>query len=410
MRKKVYVFDEYVSSQNNGIGTFLGEFLYVMKQLEAELCVLIFNADVERFAIIEEEGIKKMLFPPFVLGDFVDNPEIVVRFFRLYIPDSRMNVFFVNHSPCDELLKMIKGSHPLSKIVFTVHDLGWTAAYMGDADKFMKVVRAEEQGVVDKEDEPVVAYYKKEKAIYELVDRVVCLSYDTSVLLSDAYKMNVDKIALIANGLRPNNKTIPLEERISLKKKLFISERDRILLFAGRPTSLKGMHILLQAFGIVLKEIPDARLVIAGMGHSMEMRHLISMASSFATRVTFVGFMCREQLEEWYSVAEIGVILSYYEQCPYSGIEMMMQGIPVVASDAYGLRNMFLDGVNARIAKIGDRNNKDEFARNTAGAILELMRSSHTRNMLSEGAKAVYETKYHIDKMVNDYKCLLDSL
>lgn len=62
MKKKIYVFDEYVSSQNNGIGTFLGEFLYVMKQLEAELCVLIFNADVERFAIMEEEGIKKCYF------------------------------------------------------------------------------------------------------------------------------------------------------------------------------------------------------------------------------------------------------------------------------------------------------------------------------------------------------------
>lgn len=410
MKKKVYVFDEYVSSQKNGIGTFLGEFLYVMKKLEAELCVLVFNANVERFAIIEEEGIKKMLFPPFVLGDFVDNPEIVVRFFRLYIPDSPMNVFFVNHSPCDELLKTMKGSYPLSKIVFTVHDLGWTAAYMGDAGKFMKVVRTEEQGVVDKEDEAVVTYYKKEKAIYELVDRVVCLSYDTSVLLSDIYKVNVDKITLIANGLRPVIKTESLKERALLKKKLFVSERDRILLFAGRPTSLKGMHVLLQAFGIVLKEIPDARLVIAGMGHSMEMEHLISMASLFATRVTLGGFMCREQLGEWYSVAEIGVILSYYEQCPYSGIEMMMHGVPVVASDAYGLRNMFLDGVNGRIARIGDRNNKEEFVQNTADAILELMRSPHTRNMLSEGAKAVYRTKYHIDKMVNDYKCLLETL
>lgn len=38
-KKKVYVFDEYISSQKNGIGSFLGEFLDCMKQIDVDLCV-----------------------------------------------------------------------------------------------------------------------------------------------------------------------------------------------------------------------------------------------------------------------------------------------------------------------------------------------------------------------------------
>lgn len=410
MKKKVYVLDEYVSSQKNGIGTFLSEFLYVMSRFDVDLCVLIFNADVENFTLVEEEGIQKMLFPPFLLGDFTDNPEIVVRFFKLYIPDSSMNVFFVNHSPCNELLKMMKGSHPLSKLIFTIHDLGWTSAYMGDVDKFVKVVgNEEENGIVHEEDKPVVDYYKREKAIYESVDRLICLSDDTKELLLNIYGVDLDKIAFIANGLRPEEESVKPKDWVSVRKKLFISENDRILLFVGRPTPQKGLYALLRAFGTILKEIPEVRLVIAGINWG-NMENLITETSLFATRVTFTGFIGRERLRDWYSVAEVGIIPSYYEQCSYTGIEMMMHGLPVVASDGYGLRNMFYDKLNARIARIGDRKNNEEFSRNIADTVLELMTSKSTRTILSEGAKTVYRSKYHIDKMINDYRLLLESL
>lgn len=42
MKKKIYVFDEYISSQKNGIGSYLRELLYCMKQMDVDICVLIF--------------------------------------------------------------------------------------------------------------------------------------------------------------------------------------------------------------------------------------------------------------------------------------------------------------------------------------------------------------------------------
>lgn len=410
MKKKVYVFDEYVSSQKNGIGSFLGEFLYCMKQLDVDICVLTFNANVEEFSILKEEGVEKMLFPPFLFGDFTNYAEVVNKFFRLYIADSSRNVFFVNHSPCEKLLRMLRSSHPQSKLVFTIHDLGWTSAFTGDADKFKQLIHKKEPLEENNENKPIADFYDEERNMYELADRVVCLSEDTRNLLIDTYLVPSDKIAWIPNGLRLQTKPSEGVSRDESRRKLFINKGDKVLFFCGRPTYQKGMYALLAAFGRVLEKEPDARLVIAGFDNGNNMEKLISIASTFAPRVTFTGLINKSQLYDWYSAADVGIIPSYYEQCPYTGIEMMMHGLPVVASDAYGLRNMFHDGLNAKLAQIGDRENDEEFAGNIATAILEILASRRLQQELSAGAVSAFQSTYHARHMKENYKRLLDSL
>lgn len=410
MKKKVYVFDEYISSQKNGIGSFLGEFLDCMKQIDVDLCVLVFNANVEEFTITKEGEVEKMLFPPFLIGDFVHNADIIDKFFRLYIPDAPRNVFFINHSPCGQLLRAIKSSHPLSRLVFTIHDLGWTSLYWGDEDKFKRAVLKEKQTDGSESSKHIEEAYAEEKEIYKLADRVVCLNRDTYGLLLDTYFVSPEKIVLIPNGLRQLKNASLASGSSELRQKLFVSEEDKILLFAGRPTPKKGMYALLEAFERVLQVERNARLVIAGFDNGVNMEGLITIASRFASRVVFTGLIDRARLNEWYSVADVGIIPSFYEQCPYTGIEMMMHGLPVVASDSFGLRSMFIEGVNAKVARIGNRENLNEFVQHIADAILKLLASEELCEELSAGAESIYQSTYHACHMVKKYVCLLDSL
>ena len=66
----------------------------------------------------------------------------------------------------------------------------------------------------------------------------------------------------------------------------------------------------------------------------------------------YIGYLQKNELEKWYQLVDIGVLPSYSEQCSYTGIEMMMYSLPIVASDGFGVRNMFHDGSNACIASI----------------------------------------------------------
>lgn len=409
MKKKVYILDEFISSQMNGIGTFLSEFLYCMRQIEVDICLLTFNAKVEEFTILEDEGIKKMLFPPLPHVHFMNNAKIINNFFKLYIPDSFNNVIFFNHSPCRELLSLLKKSHPQSKLVLTIHDLGWTDELAGDVEAFRQMIHQEKSAIENKPYQRIINSYNVERKMYELVDKVVCLSQDTFDLLKDIYSVPSHKIALIPNGIRPSRGV--LDQNIDeLKRRLFISINDKVLLFSGRPTENKGMFALLQAFELILKKEPNTQLIIAGYANSDNMEKLIKEASAYASRVTFKGLINKDQLNELYSAADVGIIPSYFEQCPYTGIEMMMHGLPVVASSCYGLRNMFHNGVNARLVGIGNIENQNEFVQNLAAAVLEVLASDDLRQKLMKGAESVYQSTYHMHHMKKNYLSLLKSI
>lgn len=407
MRKQVYVFDEYVSSQKNGIGSFLKEFHSCMEQLEVNMCVLTFNATVKEFSVQKDDTgkIERMLFPPFPTGAFIHHGEIIIKFLRLSIRDSCDNVFFVNHLPCEKLVEILKREYPLSRVVFTIHDLGWTSCYMGEVDKFKKMVEKARAGEEDAK--VVLDFYEKEMKTFSLVNRIVCLSQDTYNLLRTVYLLPAKKIFLVPNGLEERENDVRYGDREKMKKDLFIPANEKIILYVGRPTKQKGMYALLNAFHSVLKKDLNVRLVVIGSDNSNRIENLINISSRFATHVSFLGLINKEELKKWYSVADIGVIPSYYEQCPYAGIEMMMHGLPIVASDGFGIRNMFQEGVNALVAPIGNRESSEEFSDNLAKALEKLLSSEELRKTLGRKAREVYLHKYSINQMRKGYDNLL---
>lgn len=411
MKRQVFVFDEYVSSQKNGIGSFLTEFCNCMKQLDTAVCMLVFNANVKELTIEwDEEGrMERMLFPFFPAGQFIHHAGIVVRLLRLYIADSPDNLFFVNHSPCEKLAEVLKSDFPLSKLIFVIHDLGWTSGCMGNEQRFKRII--ETAGDEQENAQHIRDFYAKEIKTYGFVDRVVCLSEDTRHLLQTVYSLPSEKIFLIPNGLKEcDGNDVQRATREELKRELFIPADEKIILYVGRPTVQKGMHALLGAFHTGLKKTPNVRLVIIGSDNGNRIENLLAISSGFATHVSFVGLINKKELEKWYAVADMGVIPSYYEQCPYVGIEMMMHGLPIVASDGFGLRNMFRDGVNAVVAPIGNREDSSEFSRNLAEAMDKLLYSDKQRTVLSKNAQDIYRSRYSERQMLSGYGELLSLL
>ena len=94
--KNIYILDDHISSQKNGIGTYLCEMLYCLSSPEYNICLIIFNADTEEFNIVEEKDIKQLLLPV-LKGHFLHHVQVIDKFLRLYINDDSTNIFFLNH-------------------------------------------------------------------------------------------------------------------------------------------------------------------------------------------------------------------------------------------------------------------------------------------------------------------------
>ena len=101
------------------------------------------------------------------------------------------------------------------------------------------------------------------------------------------------------------------------------------LLYVGRISPHKGVHLLLQAFERVKKSFPDAQLVIVGKhtfsGYSKQLK------SMQVSGVTFAGFVPDAELPEYYAACSVYTTCSLWEGFDIPIVEAFQCGKPTVA-------------------------------------------------------------------------------
>ena len=165
------------------------------------------------------------------------------------------------------------------------------------------------------------------------------------MLIAD-YQFKPEKTTVIYNGLKDEGRMIAKEERKKMKQSLSFDAEDSIILFVGRPDSIKGVDFLIKAFRRVLDVYPYARLILAGDG---SFNTYLKKCSGIRSQITFTGKMDKEELYQYYRIADVGVIPSFHEQCSYVGIEMMMHGLPLIGTDSIGLGEMIVDELKVKL-------------------------------------------------------------
>jgi len=122
------------------------------------------------------------------------------------------------------------------------------------------------------------------------------------------------------------------------------------VLYAGQLETWKGVHTLIRA----AKELPHVRIKIAGDGS------LRSTLQEYATRhttanVEFLGHLQQQELAAVMQSCSLVVVPSeWYENCPYSVMEAMAFGKPVVASRIGGLPELVEHGQTGILVSPGD--------------------------------------------------------
>lgn len=275
----------------------------------------------------------------------------------------------------------------------------------GNVSLFKKIVRNQNDKVTNGKYQDVIDNYAIERKIMENVDAVVCLSEDTFHLVNEEYKIPKRKLHLIPNGLRKNYVELSHKQKLKLRQHFSIKPEEKILLFVGRINEIKGIYLLLNCFEKIIREYPECRLVVIGGG---DISGAIKNCKNVWSKVTFTGRLDQKSLYLWYQISDIALFPSFYEECSYVGIEMMMYGLPIIASDGYSVKNMFQEELNAKIARIENWKNFSKFKKNLTEAILEALYSDLSG--LKNKAMNAYESTYNITIMQEKYKQLIDSL
>ena len=136
-------------------------------------------------------------------------------------------------------------------------------------------------------------------------------------------------------------------ERADSRFALGLEPTDRVVACVARFDPVKGVDVLLDAWKIVERADPSARLLLVGDG---PLRDELLEHAERLTRpdsVKFLGY--RDDIPAVLAAADVAVLPSRSEGLPLAALEALGRGLPVIATRAGGIPEVVLDGENGRL-------------------------------------------------------------
>ncbi len=245
---------------------------------------------------------------------------------------------------CTEILRLSRIIKKLSPDIVHVHlfhasRFGAMAAYMAG----MKLIVRTKHNVSD----PEARHGKKDRiwrALYPLM-------LERTVAVSKAIAREIDSPYVIYNGVDTDYfdpGTIDQDCRKECVKK-FQVEGSPLLGIAARLTKQKGHPVLIRAFSQLLRDWPDARLLIAGDGEERSTLEILTSDLGLCEKVIFLGPI--RNVREFLSILDMFVHPSIFEGLGIAVIEAMSMGLPIVATRVDGLCELISDGVEGLLVE-----------------------------------------------------------
>jgi glycosyltransferase involved in cell wall biosynthesis len=129
----------------------------------------------------------------------------------------------------------------------------------------------------------------------------------------------------------------------------FQLENQKIVLYVGRLSSVKGLDLLIHSFKILAAKNMDLKLILVGDGD--QKNYLLSLAKELklSEQIVFVGRFEGPELLAWYKIAHCFILPSRFE--PYGAVvnEALLAGTPVVCSKYAGSCDLIETGKNGYI-------------------------------------------------------------
>ncbi len=176
--------------------------------------------------------------------------------------------------------------------------------------------------------------------------------------------VQASRIIVMPNGIDTSRFALKASVRDSVRKDLLVDAGDIVLLSVGRLVPEKDHALLIRAFSLLYTEEPRLRLRIAGDGPLRNQLQDDIAAMQLCEVVQLLG--TRQDIPDLLHGADIFVLSSQIEGMPLVIGEAMATGLPVVATDAAGVRE--IAGNLATITPVGD-----------AAALAQALRSAVSR-------------------------------
>ena len=153
-----------------------------------------------------------------------------------------------------------------------------------------------------------------------------------------------------------------------------------MVLYVGKFHSRKNLPLWVEAARRVAAEVPAARFVLAGDGPDEAAIRALAASAGIAERAVFPGVVGYERLPALFAAADVFMLASDNEGFGRVVVEAGLAGVPIVATDCPGPRELLEAGGGVLVPR-GD-------AGALAAAVTGLLRDDAARRAMGEAARA----------------------
>ena len=178
---------------------------------------------------------------------------------------------------------------------------------------------------------------------------------------------------------------------IDLHAEYWLPHGVPVIVNVGALVGHKGQRFLIDAMPQVLREVPDAHLVIFGEGDLRAALERQIKSHSLTKRVLLPGF--REDVLSLMKSADLFVMSSVTEGLGSAVLDAMAMGLAVVGTTAGGIPEAVVPGVTGELVPPAD-------AKALAAAIVSLLKDEGLRRSYGDAGRDHVATHFGVDRMV----------
>lgn len=193
------------------------------------------------------------------------------------------------------------------------------------------------------------------------------------------------------------------------------------ILFVGRISPEKGIHVLIEAFKKLVSDFPEAELHLIGPKNPLPPQYIVTLSDeekvqglskfyngnsylsylqrliprSLKNKIIFHDAVSRDKIVNYYLEADVLINPSYYETFGMSLVEAMSLQVPVIASKVGGMTEVIGDSDAGLLVESG---NIDELAQ----AIASLLNDKDRNVKMGLNGRKRAEEMFSWDKIASD--------
>ncbi|MFY0781272.1 glycosyltransferase family 4 protein [Peribacillus simplex] len=237
-----------------------------------------------------------------------------------------------------------------------------------------------------------LVYYPIEKSLARMTDCLITINTeDFQLAIQRNFRAqeitHIHGVGVDTNQYHP----VSIIKKTELRIEKDYCDDDFIMFYAAEFNKNKNQQLLLRAFSLIKDEVKNARLLLAGDGPLLDECKKLADSLGIGNKVDFLGF--RKDIDELLKISDLAVASSLREGLPVNIMEAMACGLPIIANDNRGHRELVSNGQNGWLIKGNDE-------KSLAGKVIKLAGNVAMRKTLGECSHKMIERKYSTKKIL----------